>query len=207
MRELCSNRSKSRMSHRTEPLSPKTGVSNVMRELRYNEAARQILGMALTVWFAWISQPIEWQYWVGTPLFVLGTVIRLWASGVIAKNKQLATSGPYLYVRHPLYVGNILILFGFVAASGIWWTAVVTLAFLFFYYPPAVEYEERKLSKIFGAAWDDYVRSTRPLLPTFGNRPSGSEDTWSFRKSLTVNWEPVIAVFLIGWFVYIYFRL
>ena len=195
------------MSHRTNPLPPKTGVAHFVRELRYHEASRQIIGMALTVWFAWEAQPVEWLYWAGAVLFVVGTVIRLWASGVITKNKQLATSGPYLYVRHPLYVGNILILFGFAAASSLWWTVVVTLAFLYFYYPPAIEYEERKLNKIFGDAYAEYMRGTRALLPTFGNKPGASEDSWSLKKSLTVNWEPVIAVFLLGWFVFIYFRL
>ena len=195
------------MSHRTKPLAPKTGVAHLIRELRYHEASRQILGMALAVWFAWIAQPLAWLYWTGAVLFVLGTAIRLWASGVIAKNKQLATSGPYVYVRHPLYVGNILIIFGFSAASYIWWTPLAALAFLLFYYPPAIEYEERKLRRIFGAAWDDYVRGTKALLPTFSNRPSDGGDTWSFKKSMTVNWEPLIAVFLLGWFVYIYFRL
>jgi protein-S-isoprenylcysteine O-methyltransferase Ste14 len=195
------------MSNRTKLLPPKSGVAHFIRELRYHEASRQIIGMALTVWFAWVAQPVEWLYWAGAVLFVVGTVVRLWASGVITKNKQLATSGPYLYVRHPLYVGNILILFGFAAASAIWWTPLVTLAFLYFYYPPAIEYEERKLNKIFGTAYADYMRGTHSLLPTFGNRPSASEDTWSFKKSLTVNWEPLIAVFLLGWFVFIYFRL
>lgn len=195
------------MSHRTKSLAPKSGLAHFIRELRYHEASRQIFGMALTVWFAWVAQPIAWLFWAGAVLFAVGTVVRLWASGVIAKNKQLATSGPYLYVRHPLYVGNILILFGFVAASSIYWTAAVTLVFLLFYYPPAIEYEERKLSRIFGADWDDYVRGTKALLPTFGNRPSAGGDTWSFKKSLLVNWEPLIAVFLLGWFVYIYFQL
>ena len=195
------------MSHRTKPLAPKSGLAHIIRELRYHEASRQILGMALTVWFAWVAQPIAWLFWAGAALFAIGTVVRLWASGVIAKNKQLATSGPYLYVRHPLYVGNILILFGFAAASGVYWTAAVTVAFLLFYYPPAIEYEERKLSKIFGADWDDQVRGTKALLPPFSNRPSDGGDTWSFKKSLLVNWEPLIAIFLLGWFVFIYFRL
>ncbi|MDH4255479.1 MAG: hypothetical protein OEX13_13260, partial [Gammaproteobacteria bacterium] len=110
------------MSHRTDSLPPLTGLAHVIRELRYHEASRQILGMLLAVLFAWVAQPVEALYWVGAALFALGTAVRLWASGVIAKNKQLATSGPYVYVRHPLYVGNILILYGFVAASGLWWT-------------------------------------------------------------------------------------
>lgn len=195
------------MSHRTDFLPPLTGIQRVIRELRYHEASRQIFGMLLAVWFAWLAQPVESLYWIGAALFAIGTVIRLWASGVITKNRQLATSGPYVYVRHPLYVGNILILYGFVSASAVWWTAIVALAFFLFYYPPAIEYEERKLRQIFGPAYDEYMRNTRALIPTFGNRPSGSEDRWSFRKSLTVNWEPVIAAFLLAWFIYIYTRL
>jgi len=195
------------MSHRTKHLPPKSGVSHLVRELRYHEASRQIIGMLLTVWFAWIAQPTEALFWTGAVLFVIGTVIRLWASGVITKNKQLATSGPYLYVRHPLYVGNILILFGFVAASAVWWTLLVTFAFLYFYYPPAIEYEERKLIKIFGPAYEDYMRGTHALWPSFGNRPTGSEDSWSFKKSMTVNWEPLIAAFLLALFVYIFMQL
>lgn len=195
------------MSDRTAHLPPASAAVRLIRKLRYHEASRQILGMAMTVWFAWIARPIEWLYWVGAVLFVVGVVIRLWASGVIAKNKQLATSGPYLYVRHPLYTGNILILFGFAAASGIWWTPIAALALLYFYYPPAIQYEEIKLRKIFGTAYDDYSEITPALMPRFDNRPSGKGDTWSFKKSLLVNWEPVLAVFMLGWFVYIYYLL
>jgi hypothetical protein len=90
------------MSNRTKALLPKTGVPHLVRELRYHEASRQILGMALTVWFAWLAQPVALFYWVGAVLFVVGTVIRLWASGVIAKDKHLATGGPYLLVWQPV---------------------------------------------------------------------------------------------------------
>lgn len=195
------------MSHRTNALPPLTGLPRVLREMRYHEASRQILGVLISVWFALIAQPLPWLLYSATPVVVLGIGVRLWASGVITKNRRLATSGPYVYVRHPLYVGNILILAAFVLASGVWWTALVAAAFLLFYYPPAIEYEERKLRSIFGEEWDRYAEGTRPLLPSFGNRPAGSEDTWSFKKSLTVNWEPVIAAFLLAWFISIYTKL
>ena len=39
--------------------------------------------------------------------------MRLYASGFVVKNKELATTGPYGMVRHPLYTGNILMLVGY----------------------------------------------------------------------------------------------
>jgi len=59
------------------------------------------------------------EWWAAAlTLTGLGMTIRLWASGFIVKDKQLATSGPYAFVRHPLYVGNLLIGLGFGLASG-----------------------------------------------------------------------------------------
>ena len=63
-----------------------------------------------------------------TVIAVLGILVRLWASGHVKKDKVLATTGPYAYVRHPLYVGNHLITFGFCLASGLWWSFIAWLA-------------------------------------------------------------------------------
>ncbi len=191
------------MSHRTDSLPPLEGLPRIVRELRYHEASRQILGFLICVVFALIAEPRLPLLYAAAPLVLAGVGTRLWASGVIMKNRELATSGPYRYVRHPLYVGNILVLAGFVLASGTWWTAPVALAFLLFYYPPAIEYEERKLERLFGATWHEYTRSTRALLPSFAARPPASATGWSLRKSLALNLEPLIAVFILGLFVWV----
>lgn len=195
------------MSHRTAPLPPLEGLPRIVRELRYHEASRQVLGFLLCIVFALAADPQRPLLYAAAPLILAGVGTRLWASGVIMKNRELATSGPYRYVRHPLYVGNILVLAGFVLASGQWWTAPVALAFLLFYYPPAIEYEERKLERLFGATWHEYTRSTRALLPSFAARPQASATGWSLRKSLALNLEPLIAVFILGLFVWVCTRL
>jgi len=192
------------MSHRTDPLPPLQGLPRIVRELRYHEASRQILGMLACLLFALTAGPTPWLVYAATPLVLAGVGLRMWASGVITKNRRLATSGPYGHVRHPLYVGNILILAAFVLASGNWWTVPVALAFLAFYYPPAIEYEERKLRTLFGADWDDYVRTTRRLLPSFTALHADSGTAWSLRKSLTVNLEPVIAVLILALYVRVF---
>jgi len=195
------------MSHRTKPLPPLSGLPHVIREMRYHEASRQWIGFLLCIYFAVISRPIPWALYVTSVIVVLGVCFRLWASGFIIKNKQLATNGPYALVRHPLYSGNILIVYAFAGASGIWWTFLVATAFFLFYYPTAIEYEDRKLSSIFGDAWKDFARNTPALLPSFGSRERNLAGHWSFKTSLMANFEPVIVVILFGSFFFIYSRL
>jgi protein-S-isoprenylcysteine O-methyltransferase Ste14 len=138
----------------------------------------------------------------GTILVVMGEAIRLWASGHVKKNKMLATDGPYAFVRHPLYVGNILVLFGFCVASMLWWSYVLMVFLLWFYYPPAIAYEDKKLQGIFGEQWENWSRDIHALIPTFKSKASQASSDWSFKQSLMQNVEPVIALYLA---VFLYF--
>src|ERR1700742_2378122 len=52
----------------------------------------------------------------GVGWIIAGLLIRLWSNGYAIKNDKLTTSGPYAFVRNPLYVGTFLIAFGFVMA-------------------------------------------------------------------------------------------
>ena len=135
------------MSHRTDDLAPGGAFTRLLRKLRYHEASRQALAIVLMLWFSVTAAPAELLLAVGTPFIAAGTALRLFASGFITKNRELATDGPYALVRHPLYTGNIAIVSGFAIASSQWWAAVIALAFFWFYYPTAVEYEDRKLHK------------------------------------------------------------
>ena len=151
-----------------------------------------------------VAEPVAWAVYVSTPIVVLGVCVRLWASGFIMKNKELATNGPYALVRHPLYTGNILIVYAFAGASGLWWTFIVATLFFVFYYPPAIEYEDRKLSKIFGDTWQDFGNNTPALMPSLSGRDRDLSGNWSLKTSMVANYEPVIAVLLLAAFFYIY---
>lgn len=186
------------MSNRTEALPPLTGVPRVIRELRYHESSRQLIGIALIALLSYAGHPTAVTFWLGMPLVAIGTAVRMWAAGVIFKNQVLATTGPYGYVRHPLYVGNILVLAGFVLASRLWWAPPLLLAFLVFYYPTAIEYEDRKLHRIFGEQWSDWSVEVRALLPRRQAFPSAQDVQWSFGQSLRRNGEPIIMLYLIG---------
>ena len=50
----------------------------------------------------------------GIGFIIAGLLIRLWSNGYAIKNDKLTTSGPYAFVRNPLYLGTFLIAIGFV---------------------------------------------------------------------------------------------
>ncbi len=182
------------MSHRTEDFAPDGALKRFIRKLRYHEASRQVLAVVLILWFSVTAIPYELVVALGTPFIVAGTALRLFASGFIAKNRELATDGPYAIVRHPLYTGNIAIVSGFAIASGQWWAVVIALAFFWFYYPTAIEYEDRKLHKLFGDRWLRWASRVPALVPSFRNLGDAVGGGWSFRQSLLKNGEPVIAL-------------
>lgn len=184
------------MSHRTDDLAPGGAFTRLVRKLRYHEASRQVLAVVLMLWFSITALPVDLVLMLGTPFIVAGAALRLLASGFITKNRELATDGPYAIVRHPLYTGNIAIVSGFAVASGQWWAVVIALAFFWFYYPTAIEYEDRKLHNLFGDRWLQWAGDVPALMPTFRSLAGAFSGGWSFRKSLLRNGEPLIALII-----------
>ncbi len=84
----------------------------------------------------------------------------------------LATSGPYSYVRHPQYVGFILVLAGFLVQ----WPTLLTLAMfpvLVVMYVRLARQEERETRATFGHTYDVYASSVPAFLPHW-SRIAGS---------------------------------
>ena len=76
----------------------------------------------------------------------------------------LATAGPYVRIRHPQYVGFILIMFGFLLQ----WPTILTLAMfpvLVWMYVRLARGEEKVAQKEFGEQWDAYARQTPAFIP------------------------------------------
>jgi hypothetical protein len=193
------------MGQRTRELPPLSGLPGVLREMRYHEASRQGLGLLLMPLLALLANPVRSLFYAGAFVALAGGMFRIYASGFIVKNQELATDGPYSLVRHPLYTGNLLLLTGFTLASGVWWTPVIALAFWWFYYPPAIEYEDRKLRRIFGQRCAEWQRSAPAVLPRslWPSRGGG----WSLRTSISRNAEPLVLLYTVFWLGWIYRQL
>ncbi len=183
---------------RADSVSDATGVSKLILILRYHEQSRQWFAILFVLLVSLLGQPQDALLYAGTAVAFMGITVRMWAAGYVMKNKELATTGPYAYVRHPLYVGNILLLFGFSLASSLWWAFVLMGALLWFYYPPTISYEDNKLRNIFGEEWENWSKNIHALIPTFGSKAGSAKSSWSFKKSLMQNGEPIIVAYLIG---------
>lgn len=187
------------MARRTSDLPELQGIPHIVREIRYNEFTRQAVGILLIAVFSTWAAPKPGLYWIGAIVAVAGILFRLWASGFVMKNKELATTGPYALVRHPLYTGNIIMLIGYSLANGLLWPWLVGLVFLLMWYPPAISYEDKKLHGIFGDSWVAWSSRTPALIPRTFAIGSGAGTSWSFAKSMKQNWEPVIVVYSLFW--------
>ena len=194
------------MSHRTQHLPPRSGLAKLARELRYHEPSRQVFAVVLIGLFTVTAKPVLVLVYVGGILALAGMLVRLHASGYVLKNKELAQTGPYALMRHPLYTGNIALVIGFALAGGTLWALPLSLFFFWFYYPPAIEYEDRKLHRLFGEAWERWSGETPALMPNFSKANGLFTGSWSFAKSTMKNGEIFIAIYLIACMALILWR-
>ena len=122
------------------------------------------MGFAFTALFLFLARPTGRTMLWSLLLVIPGLWLRGYASGYVRKNAELTTSGPYAYTRNPLYLGSMLIAFGFGAASASW-TLVGCLAVLFAaIYVPTIQGEEEYLRGRF-AGFDEYAAAVPRLLP------------------------------------------
>ena len=129
-------------------------------------------------WIAWgrLDLP-EWARWIGVAMGVLGVLLAYWVftslgnnvSPTVATRSQatLVTSGPYRWVRHPLYLMGLISYFGFALLAENWFIALLSLL-IFAIIVYRTSKEENKLVEKFGAAYIEYQRHTGRFLPKLG---------------------------------------
>lgn len=118
---------------------------------------------------------------IGIPVSILGLVLRGWASGHLAKDQQLATSGPYAYIRNPLYAGTLITAFGVVIASRSIWLGLIFAGAFGLIYLPAVELEEQHLSEIF-PHYSSYANQIRRFLPVHRIAGANRRFSWALYR-------------------------
>jgi protein-S-isoprenylcysteine O-methyltransferase Ste14 len=139
----------------------------VSERTRWQQIARRIrvpLGFVFAGVFLWIAQP-TWKTMLLSLLLVMpGVWLRAYAAGYVRKNAELTRTGPYAYTRNPLYLGSMMIAFGFAVAAASW-MILVALAVLFAaIYLPTIRSEELYLRDHF-AGFDEYAAKVPRLLP------------------------------------------
>ena len=128
-------------------------------------------GFLIVIVFAWFSRPTPVTMAIGIPLSLLGLALRAWAAGCLAKNRQLATGGPYAYTRNPLYIGTLLVAAGLSVASYSIGLAALFAAVFLLVYLPVIQNEEQHLRKIF-PEYAAYAGRVPALVPRLAPRLS-----------------------------------
>ena len=143
---------------------------------------RVTFGLLLIPAFAWFANPDSSSMVAGLPISALGLGLRAWATGHLEKNRELTQSGPYAYVRNPLYLGTLLAVAGLVIAGRSWLLAALFAVVFLLMYLPAIELEEEHLASLF-PEFQAYAQRVPSLWPTL--HPIKADR--SFRWSLYVN--------------------
>jgi protein-S-isoprenylcysteine O-methyltransferase Ste14 len=118
-----------------------------------------------------VSLPVA--RWICFAVFLLSLGVAVWARVHLGSNwgqpmsqrtePHLITTGPYRYIRHPIYSGLILAIVATAAAFNLYGLIVVALLSAYFIYSGVVE--ERNMAKRFPDTYLAYKRSTKMLIP------------------------------------------
>jgi protein-S-isoprenylcysteine O-methyltransferase Ste14 len=154
------------------------------------------------------NKHLQWDFWLGAGLAVVGELVRLWAAGHLVKNQVLTTTGPYAFAKNPLYIGTFFCLVGFCVMgrgdpANPWYLHYANwillgagvLAFVAYYVPYKKKREGDRLRENFGADWDAYDAAVPDYFPrlTPYRHPGAEPRRWSFRAMCenSEQWTPL----------------
>jgi protein-S-isoprenylcysteine O-methyltransferase Ste14 len=149
--------------------------------IRIARRIRVPMGFLFAAFYLWRARPSATSLAYSLLLVTPGLLLRAYASGYVKKNAELTVTGPYAYTRNPLYLGSILMAFGFAAASRNWWITLLLALLFVLIYAPTIYGEEQFLRSTF-PAFASYAKRVPRLLPHL--TPAGIAGEGSFSAAL-----------------------
>jgi protein-S-isoprenylcysteine O-methyltransferase Ste14 len=116
---------------------------------------------------------------LGGLTFALGLARRLWAQIHLHYRlkvpKTLTVTGPYAYVRNPMYIANTIILAAACMFAELFWFAPVFVLYCAVVYAFVIRYEEARLLRRYGTAYAEYARRVPRVFPKLARpAPAGA---------------------------------
>lgn len=117
------------------------------------------------------------RLFVGFPLLLGGMILFFWAhyhlgnnwSPIIekkfTKSRALIKTGPYRFIRHPIYSASFIVLLGLGIITSNWLFAGAFFVILFLFYLYKISKEEDELIRNFGEDYKQYMIETWRLFP------------------------------------------
>ena len=162
----------------------------VEREGRWSILLRSVLLLALIAffvlhvvnpaWLSWFSIALpSGVRWLGAGLGAAGLILLVWvhqtlgkywsATLQLKKEHALVTSGPYRWVRHPMYTALVLLFVGLFLVSAVWLFLLLVVASVLMFCR-VIGKEETMMVEQFGEGYRRYRECTGRFLPRFVHR-------------------------------------
>jgi protein-S-isoprenylcysteine O-methyltransferase Ste14 len=155
-----------------------------------NAAFRSIVWLGAVAWLTYLKKPAGQNVlalradavgWLGGCVLAAGLALHIWSNFSLARSERqggivpvwLVVGGPFKYVRNPIYLAGITMLFGAGFLYAPWRLAdvVAPLATLGIFHTWVVRSEEPALRKRFGADYEDYCRRVPRWIPRLAGHP------------------------------------
>jgi len=111
-----------------------------------------------------VGNPPAWLHALSIPVLMVGLAVWVWSVVLIIVNvprRRLITSGPYAWVKHPLYTAVALLVLPSIGFLLDTWLGLAIGVVLYLGSRIFAPEEEATLSRTFGGAWRDYSRTVR----------------------------------------------
>lgn len=141
----------------------------------------------------YFAKPAWYTAAIGVPFIVIGELLRIWAVGyagastrarTLGAARDLVTTGPYGYVRNPLYLGNFLLSLGVCLVANVYWLVAILIVGYFFQYLPIIALEEAYLLESCGSVYQVYREQVPRFIPQFHSYPDASPHDFSFARAI-----------------------
>lgn len=135
-----------------------------------------IIVVTLVLGYARIGVLPSWLFYPGLALFLVGAMFYLWAKSVLGRfwsievrvltDHTVIEKGPFRLIRHPMYLGQVLVYIGLLGLALQSWAAVLFILIASsIYYGNRIRIEEKFLVAELGNAYLDYMKRTKRLIP------------------------------------------
>ena len=160
----------------TNQSQSKDWITSWQRVARRIRVPLGFLTAALYCYEIWRRPPLPAAVAASLILVLPGLWLRAFASGYVKKNQELTVTGPYAHTRNPLYLGSMLIAFGFALAVLSWPVALALAVGFGVIYVPVIASEERFLRATF-PAFEAYSRRVPRLIPRHSTEASPKDQS------------------------------
>ena len=117
----------------------------------------------------------DWLTWVGVAIMISGIIFRRYVISVlgkfftatvqIQKDHELIKAGPYRYIRHPSYLGILIMALGLGIALANWISLLLCIVLPGIGVMQRIKVEEKELERHFGKQYQDYRKNTWCVVP------------------------------------------